>query len=115
MNSAPEGQPSSFRGPPRNKWTRRRWAVLAALLLLLVSFAFSTRDRAWSTAVLFGIGLPFLLAGFTLARLDELMSENQEKPTRRQVADAFRAGLVGVLVAGLVIWVVAVAFVSLAK
>jgi hypothetical protein len=115
MNSAPEGQPRSFRGPPRNKWTRRRWAVLAALLLLLVSFAFSTRDRAWSTAVLLGIGLPFLLAVFTLARLDELMSDSQEKPTRGQVAAAFRAGLVALLVVVVIGVVVIVAFVSLAK
>jgi hypothetical protein len=76
--------------------------------MALVAFAFVARDGFWGNVAFFAFGVAFLLMVSILARLEELMTKEQQRPTSRQVAAAFRTGLIAIMIVGISVTVVVV-------
>ena len=82
---------------PRHPWVKRRWAIIVGLVFALVIFALAAPDRWWRTLIAVTVGGLGIAMGVALIRLDELMTDEQRRPSRAQVREATRIGLMALI------------------
>jgi uncharacterized membrane protein len=77
---------------------KRRWAIFVAMGFVLVVLVLLSPDRWWRTAIAVTLGGLTIVIVPALIRLDELMANDQRRPTPAQWRSATRIGIQALIV-----------------